>query len=105
MNSSNILIDNMMVCHIGDFGLSVDAMAEDSNGVYSGEIGGKVPVRWTAIEVRSRGDPCSELTPQAITMQQFSSASDVWSFGIALWEMMTFVAMLTEVCCSLWQVR
>lgn len=35
----------------------------------------KIPVRWTALE--------------AIAFRRFTSASDVWSFGIVCWEVMT----------------
>jgi serine/threonine protein kinase len=38
--------------------------------------GDYLPVRWTA--------------PEAIFDKQFSSASDVWSFGITMWEIFTF---------------
>ena len=43
-----------MTCRVGDFGLSVDLSeaGEDDNGFYSGSEGGKIPIRWTAIEVR-----------------------------------------------------
>lgn len=38
--------------------------------------GGKIPIRWTA--------------PEAIAYRKFTSASDVWSFGIVIWEVMAF---------------
>lgn len=40
------------------------------------EQGGKIPIRWTA--------------PEAIAYRKFTSASDVWSFGIVMWEVMAF---------------
>ena len=36
--------------------------------------GGKIPIRWTA--------------PEAIAYRKFTSASDVWSYGIVMWEVM-----------------
>lgn len=38
--------------------------------------GGKIPVRWTA--------------PEAIAFRKFTSASDVWSLGIVMWEVMSY---------------
>lgn len=38
--------------------------------------GGKIPIRWTA--------------PEAIAHRIFTSASDVWSFGIVMWEVLSF---------------
>jgi len=77
----NVLLDKTMTCRVGDFGLSVDLAAEDKEdtGVYSGTEGAKIPVRWTAIE--------------AVCFRQFSTASDVWSFGILLWEIWSYAEM------------
>ncbi|KAA8588291.1 hypothetical protein FQN60_001485, partial [Etheostoma spectabile] len=38
--------------------------------------GGKIPIRWTA--------------PEAISYRKFSSASDAWSYGIVMWEVMSY---------------
>ena len=38
--------------------------------------GGKIPIRWTA--------------PEAIAYKKFTSASDVWSFGVVIWEVMSY---------------
>ena len=50
----NVLLDENMNCHVGDFGLSVDLAASNDSegGIYSGDEGAKIPVRWTSIEVR-----------------------------------------------------
>ncbi|KAA8583255.1 hypothetical protein FQN60_015801 [Etheostoma spectabile] len=47
------------------------------NGSLDGFLrGGKIPVRWTA--------------PEAIQYRKFTSASDVWSYGIVMWEVMSY---------------
>ncbi|KAG7250133.1 hypothetical protein CRUP_013760, partial [Coryphaenoides rupestris] len=38
--------------------------------------GGKIPIRWTA--------------PEAIAYRKFTSSSDAWSYGILLWEVMSY---------------
>lgn len=43
---------------------------------YLSPQGGKIPVRWTA--------------PEAIAFRKFTSTSDVWSFGIVAWEVMSY---------------
>ena len=68
----NVLVDKDMTPKITDFGLS--RFSEDN--FYQVKTGGKIPVRWTA--------------PEAIVYRKFNSASDVWSFGILMWEVMSF---------------
>ncbi|CAB4005869.1 ephrin type-B receptor 1 isoform X4 [Paramuricea clavata] len=70
----NVLVNDNLACKVADFGLSRDLdNSEDSE--YESQ-GGKIAVRWTA--------------PEAITDLKFSTASDIWSYGIVLWEIMSF---------------
>uniref|UniRef100_A0AAQ6AE10 receptor protein-tyrosine kinase n=1 Tax=Amphiprion ocellaris TaxID=80972 RepID=A0AAQ6AE10_AMPOC len=70
----NILVNNTLECKVSDFGLS-RVLEDDPEGTYT-TSGGKIPIRWTA--------------PEAIAYRKFTSASDVWSFGIVMWEVMAF---------------
>ncbi|KAJ8260211.1 hypothetical protein GJAV_G00178390 [Gymnothorax javanicus] len=70
----NILVNSNMECKVSDFGLS-RVLEDDPEGTYT-TSGGKIPIRWTA--------------PEAIAYRKFTSASDVWSFGIVMWEVMAF---------------
>ncbi|KAM6434516.1 ephrin type-A receptor 8 isoform 2-T2 [Liasis olivaceus] len=70
----NILINGNLVCKVSDFGLS--RILEDNPDAAYTTTGGKIPVRWTA--------------PEAITYRKFSSASDVWSYGIVMWEVLAY---------------
>lgn len=63
-----------LVCKIADFGLSREIESR-TEGTYTTK-GGKIPVRWTA--------------PEAIAFRKFTTASDVWSFGIVCWEVMSY---------------
>ncbi|CAF2566933.1 unnamed protein product [Rotaria sp. Silwood2] len=68
----NILVNKDLICKVADFGLSREIDEDDS---YTTK-GGKIPIRWTAIE--------------AIDYRKFTSASDVWSFGVLCWEVISF---------------
>ncbi|XP_017312319.1 ephrin type-A receptor 6 [Ictalurus punctatus] len=70
----NILVDDNLVCKVSDFGLS-RVLEDDPEASYT-TTGGKIPIRWTA--------------PEAIQYRKFSSASDVWSYGIVMWEVMSY---------------
>ncbi|XP_071570605.1 vascular endothelial growth factor receptor 3 [Temnothorax nylanderi] len=68
----NILLTSDLTLKISDFGLS-------RNGIYViNNMAGKIrqlPIRW--------------MSPEAVLDHAFSSKSDVWSFGIVLWEIGT----------------
>ncbi|KAM3861380.1 ephrin type-A receptor 7 isoform 3-T3 [Diretmus argenteus] len=70
----NILVNSNLVCKVSDFGLS-RVIDDDPEAVYT-TTGGKIPVRWTATE--------------AIQYRKFTSASDVWSYGVVMWEVMSY---------------
>uniref|UniRef100_A0AAQ4PLC0 receptor protein-tyrosine kinase n=1 Tax=Gasterosteus aculeatus aculeatus TaxID=481459 RepID=A0AAQ4PLC0_GASAC len=72
----NILVNSNLVCKVSDFGLSRYLEEDTSDPTYTSSLGGKIPVRWTA--------------PEAIAYRKFTSASDVWSYGIVTWEVMSF---------------
>ncbi|XP_062874606.1 ephrin type-A receptor 7-like [Trichomycterus rosablanca] len=68
-----VLVNSSLVCKVSGFRpLQEDKM----ESVYSTLHGGKSAVLWTA--------------PEAIQYHRYSSASDVWSFGIVMWEVMSF---------------
>ncbi|XP_030620967.1 tyrosine-protein kinase Fes/Fps [Chanos chanos] len=65
----NCLVAEHSVVKISDFGMS----REQEDGVYSATGGMKqIPVKWTA--------------PEALNYGRYTSESDVWSFGVLLWE-------------------
>lgn len=67
----NILLASLEQAKIADFGLSrAVGVGED---YYKAKTGGKWPIKWYA--------------PESFNYGSFSHASDVWSFGVLLWEM------------------
>ncbi|XP_022097194.1 angiopoietin-1 receptor-like isoform X2 [Acanthaster planci] len=66
----NILLSENLTAKVSDFGLS---RGED---VYVQKSSTRIPVRWLAIE--------------SLTRRVYKTKSDVWSFGILLWEIATY---------------
>ncbi|XP_066532663.1 tyrosine-protein kinase FRK [Hoplias malabaricus] len=82
----NVLVSENNICKVADFGLARVFMKKSEGGaedeeenVYEAKEGTKFPVKWTA--------------PEALHDNKFSIKSDVWSFGILLYEIMTFGQM------------
>ena len=61
------------MCKVANVGL-LRRIPQDGSGVYQNTVDMMWPIRWTAPETLSEG--------------KFSVASDVWSYGILLWEML-----------------
>ncbi|XP_075788155.1 tyrosine-protein kinase Fer isoform X1 [Pelodiscus sinensis] len=64
----NCLVGENNVLKISDFGMS----RQEDDGVYSSSGLKQIPIKWTA--------------PEALNYGRYTSESDVWSFGILLWE-------------------
>ncbi|KAM6972970.1 protein tyrosine kinase 2aa [Aplochiton taeniatus] len=68
----NVLVSSLDCVMLGDFGLS--RYMEDNS--YYKASKGKLPIKWMA--------------PESINFRRFTSASDVWMFGVCVWEILMF---------------
>ena len=71
----NVLVDGNDTAKIADFGLS----REQTYGAYTAVTVRPLPLKW--------------MSPEAIEYVRFTTASDVWSFAVLLWEVMSMAAM------------
>ena len=69
----NVLVQTPSCVKITDFGLA-KLLNSESNEYKA--AGGKMPIKWLALE--------------CIRHRVFTSKSDVWAFGVTIWELLTF---------------
>ncbi|CAI2722964.1 unnamed protein product [Schistosoma spindalis] len=69
----NCLVGDQHLIKVADFGLARYMQRQDT---YTARNGAKFPIKWTA--------------PEGLSYYLFSSKSDVWAFGVVLWELATY---------------
>lgn len=71
----NVLVAEGKICKISDFGLTRDIYEDDA---YLKKSKDRVPVKWMA--------------PESLSDQVYTIKSDVWSYGVLCWEIVTLGA-------------
>ncbi|UJR25877.1 hypothetical protein I4U23_007227 [Adineta vaga] len=82
----NCMLDENLICRISDFGLSRDIVDRDyylvprtttkeKNGLVIQMPPRRLPIRW--------------LSPESIESSKYTIQSDVWSYGVLLWELLS----------------
>ena len=74
MAARNILVDHNKNTKISDFGLSRN-LRDLGGEMYEQKTKGALPIRWMA--------------PESLYFSVFTPKSDVWGFGILMWEIVT----------------
>lgn len=69
----NILVGEQLHVKISDLGLSRDIYSSDYYCIQPKTL---FPIRW--------------MPPEAITYGKFTTDSDIWSFGVVLWEVFSY---------------
>nr|XP_055040727.1 macrophage-stimulating protein receptor isoform X2 [Misgurnus anguillicaudatus] len=70
----NCMLDESYTVKVADFGMARDVLEKEYYSVQDHRKA-KLPVKWMAIE--------------SLQTQKFTTKSDVWSFGVLMWEMLT----------------
>ncbi|KAL0978630.1 hypothetical protein UPYG_G00173080, partial [Umbra pygmaea] len=70
----NCMLDESYTVKVADFGMARDVFDKEYYSVQDHRKA-KLPVKWMAIE--------------SLQTQKFTAKSDVWSFGVLMWEMLT----------------
>ena len=74
MAARNVMVSEDEICKGGDFGL-LRELPKDDTTIYVAQTALALPIRWMA--------------PENLAKREFSPASDMWSFGVVMWEMYT----------------
>ncbi|XP_070537542.1 uncharacterized protein [Ptychodera flava] len=75
LGARNIFVSEYYVCKIGSFAMAV--RSSEVKGSKSKES--RLPIRWMA--------------PESMTRNEFSTKSDVWAYGVVIWEIITLGAL------------
>ncbi|KAM6121251.1 LOW QUALITY PROTEIN: macrophage-stimulating protein receptor [Pterocles gutturalis] len=70
----NCMLDETLTVKVADFGLARDVFGKEYYSVRRHRHA-KLPVKWMALE--------------SLQTQKFTTKSDVWSFGVLMWELLT----------------
>ncbi|XP_078066020.1 macrophage-stimulating protein receptor isoform X2 [Mustelus asterias] len=70
----NCMLDECYVVKVADFGMARDVLDKEYYSIQDHRKA-KLPVKWMALE--------------SLQTQKFTTKSDVWSFGVLLWELLT----------------
>ncbi|CAL8339089.1 unnamed protein product [Merluccius merluccius] len=71
----NVLLKNDYMVQISDYGIA-DVLYPDEKKYFYNEV--KTPIKWMALE--------------SILFRRYTHQSDVWSYGVTIWEMMSYGA-------------